>query len=156
MTWASTCPAAITGLLAALGRSAALSGVKVADGRGITDPDADEVISVGFTGADGEAAADAALAAEGAGGDPSREQYAIRCAIGVTSGDEGDDGIAAARTRAFALLGAVGAAIVADRKLGGAVMSARVSSWSLGQAQVSGGVSVALRFEVSVDAYVQR
>lgn len=155
MTWASTCPDAIAGLLAAFRASEALSGVLVTDGGGITDPDADAVVSVGFTGGD-DAAADATLASEGPAGDPSREQYPVRCAAGVSSGDEGDAGLAAARARAFALLSACGATLAADRRLGGAVMSARLSSWSLEQSQTSGGAYVTLRFEVSIDAYTQR
>lgn len=157
MSWASTCPAAITGLLAALSRSPALSGVKVTRGAGITDPDAAEVVSVGFSGSpDDESAADAQLAQEGPGGAPDREQYVIRCAIGVVSGDEGDDGLTAAQERAFVLLGACGEAIRGDGKLGGAVMSAFISSWSLEGGQVSGGVRAAIRFGVSVDAYTKR
>lgn len=154
MSWASTCPAAIAGLLAALRRTAALSGVLITNAAGITDLDAREVISVGFDPAGGPAA-QAQVTREGAGG-PDRERYPIRCAIGVTSGDEGEAAIAAAQERVFELLGAVAGAVKADPQLGGAVMSAWVSSWSLAQAQFKGGVTATLRAEVTVDAYTQR
>ncbi len=157
MSWASTCPAAITGLLTALRRSPVLADLKVTRGGGITDMDATEFVSVGFSGSpDDESAAEAQLQQEGPGGDPSRERYVIRCAIGVVSGDEGEEGMAAAQERAFTLLSACGAAIRADGRLGGAVMSAFISSWSLEGGQVSGGVRAAIRFGVSVDAYTQR
>lgn len=157
MSWSSSCPGALAGLLAALRRSAALSGVLVTRGMGVTDPGALEVVSVGFSGSPGDVgAADAQLAQEGTGGDPSRERYTIRCAIGVASGDEDEAGITAAEERAFALLGACGEAIRADGTLGRAVMSAFISSWSLDSGQVSGGARADLRFEVSVDAYTQR
>lgn len=157
MTWASTCPGAIAGLLAAFRRSLALSGVTVTRGMGITDSSTLEVVSVGFSGSPGDVGgADAQLQQEGTGGDPSRERYVIRCVISVASGDEGEAGIAAVEERAFALLGACGEAIGADVRLGGPVMSANVSSWSLDSGQVPGGVRADLRFEVSIDAYTQR
>lgn len=156
MTYASTCPAAITGLLAALGRSQGLAGVLVTRGGGITDPDADEVVSVGYGGVPDEAAAEGTLAQEGGAGDRDREQYAIRCAAAVVSGDAGEQAIAAATERAFALFAACGEAIVADGRLGGAVMNAYISSWSHDAGQVSGGVSAVIRFSVSCDAYTRR
>lgn len=158
MSWASTCPAAIAGLLVAFRRSAALAppDVLVTRGMGITDPDANAVVSVGFSGSPGdEGAAEAQLTGDGAGAVRDREQYAIRCAIGVTSGDEGEDGRTAAEERAFALLGACGDAISADRTLNRAVMSARIASWSLDGGQVSDGVLVVIRFSVAIDAFTR-
>jgi hypothetical protein len=155
VSWASTCPAAIAGLLAALGRSPALSGVTVNDGMGITDPDVAEVVSIGFSGSpDDEPAADAQVTREGAGL-RNREQYRIACALAVTSGDAGAGALAAVRQRAFDLLGAAGDAISADPTLGRAVLGAWVSSWSLSPAQASNGVRAAIQFSVSIDAFTR-
>ena len=153
MSWASTCPAAITALLAALGGSAALDGVLVTDGPGITDPDADEVVSVGFDPA-GEPGADAQVTREGAG-PRNREQYRVNCAVIVTSGDGDAAGVAAARQRAFGLLAACGDAISADPTLGRTVLGAWVSSWSLATAQGSDGTRAEVRFSVSIDAFTR-
>lgn len=156
MSYASTCPAAIAGLLQALGRSADLAGVLVTDGIPVADETVEETIIVGYTAGDGENAAEGDVAQEGYGGATDREQYAIHCAAAVRNSDP--EQLAAARSRVFVLFGACGQAIATDRKLGGAVMTAALGAWSLSAEHPAdvGGIYTEIRFDVSVDAYTVR
>lgn len=161
MSYASTCPAAIAGILAALNRNADIAAAVTAgtlivtDGQGLTDPDIDQVISVGYSEGD-ESAADATITPEGARGNPDRERYAIHCGLGVLSGDTGATAKSETRAQAYALLGDAGQALADDATLGKAVMNAWLSSWALQFRQTSGGTLAVIRFDISVDAYTQR
>jgi hypothetical protein len=64
--------------------------------------------------------------------------------------------IAAARTRAYALVSACGSAIAADQKLGGAVMLARLGRVSLQQIQDDQGALAIVEFTVPCDAFTGR
>jgi hypothetical protein len=153
MSWTSRLPAAIDGLVAAFTDWPGLAGVTVRDGPSTSQATVLEVVSVGYTGGEDETDAESTLLMEGLGGSPDREQLTIRCAAAVLRG--GDD-LPGARRRAFELLSAAGAAIAADRTLGGTVMSAMVASHSLTQAQGSQGSQAVVVFEVSCDAYTGR
>lgn len=152
MAWASTVPAAMTALLAAFRAAPGLAGTDVRDGPVVTASAASEVVIVGWYGQmTDELAVEGALAMEGLAAEPDREQYVIRCAILAGSGD---GNMTAARTRAYELAAACGAAVAADRTLGGAVMSAYVTSQSLRQEQrQSGGAVATVEFGVGCDAY---
>lgn len=150
MAWTSRLPAAMDSLAAALERWAGLAGVTVRDGPSTSQATVQEVVSVGYTGGDGESDAESTLLTEGLGGGVDREQFTIRCAAAVLQG--GDD-IAGARRRAYELLAQAGAAIAADRSLGGSVMRAMVGSHSLTQGLTPQGAQVVVVFEVSCDAY---
>lgn len=150
MTWTSRLPAAMDGLAAAFEGWAGLAGVTVRDGPSTSQATVQEVVSVGYTGADGESDAESTLLTEGLGGGVDREQFTIRCAAAVLQG--GDD-IAGARRRAYELLAQAGAAIAADRSLGGAVMRAMVGSHSLTQGLTPQGAQAVVVFEVSCDSY---
>ncbi|MEV6737879.1 hypothetical protein AB0N14_13490 [Streptomyces sp. NPDC051104] len=153
MAWASKVPAAIDGLVAAFTDWPGLAGVTVRDGPSTSQATLMEVVSVGYTGGEEEIDAESALVGEGLGGSPDREQLTIRCAAAVLRG--GDD-IVGARARAFQLLSEAGAAIAANRTLGGAVMRARVASHSLSQSLTQQGAQVIVMFEVSCDTYTGR
>lgn len=152
MAWTSRLPAAVDALVAAFTEWPGLggAGVTVRDGPSTSQASTMEVVSVGYTGAEDENSAESTLLTEGLGGTVDREQFTIRCVIAVLRG--GDD-ISGARGRAYELLSEAGAAIAANRKLGGAVMRAMISSHSLDPALTDRGAQAAVTFEVSCDAY---
>ena len=163
MAWASTVPAAIAGLVAAL-KAQELEGVEVYDGPAVSQSTALEVIMVGFTGetmsrtgaypepeqpeVDVTASLDMNLALL-----PVREQYPVRSLIAVLNG-AGD--ITAATARAYELLAAVGAAVAADKKLGGAVALATLGNHSTTRSQTSRGALVSIVFDVMCDGWTRR
>lgn len=153
MTWASTAPAAIAGLVATLGGSAVLDGVAVFDGPVVNGSTAVEVITVGYTGGEDEDSADATEAIAGLSVQQSRERYVVRCAASVRNGSAD---MAAARNRAYDLLGYVGEALAGDKTLSGAVMKAMLGAHTLRQAQDSRGALATVVFEVAVDAFTRR
>jgi hypothetical protein len=75
------------------------------------------------------------------------------CAAEVV--DAGSD-VAAARTRAYELHAACGAAIAADHTLGKVVLRASLGIGSLQQQQTTGGALARVVFPVNVDAYTSR
>jgi hypothetical protein len=149
----------MTALLAAFRASEALaSPVAVRDGPVTTASSARDVVIVGWEGDEGdEVAVEATETAEGLAPIPDREQYSVRCAVMSRSG-AGDPAkaIADARARVCALHAACGAAIAADRTLGGSVMRARMGDWSLSQVPDQYGQKSVIRFSVEVDAYSGR
>jgi hypothetical protein len=140
-------------LVAAFNAAPELAGVTVRDGPSTSQATVREVISVGYTGTEGESDAESQLMTEGLGGSSDREQFTIRCAAAAL---RGTTDLPAARRRAYELLSAAGAAIARDRTLGGAVMRAMVGSHSLTQGQTSDGAQAVVVFEVSCDAYSGR
>jgi hypothetical protein len=152
--WAPTAPAAISALLAAFSHEPGLSGVEIHDGPAVTASAALEAIIVGWYGIKGDAlAVEAEITSAALTAHPGREIYAILCAVMVRDGS-GD--IAAARTRAYALVSACGSAIAADQKLGGAVMLARLGRVSLQQIQDDQGALAIVEFTVPCDAFTGR
>lgn len=151
MPWSSKLPVAVDGLVLAFKGWPRLGGadVIVRDGPSDSQATLKEVVTVGWTGGDDESGADATLLNEGLG-DPSREQFTIRCVAAVI---RGTSDISGARTRAYELLSEAGAAISADRQLGGAVMRAWISSHSLDPQLTPQGAQAVVTFEVSCDAY---
>lgn len=159
MSWSSTVPAAMTALLAAFRASPALaSPVAVRDGPVTTASSARDVVIVGWEGDEGdEVAVEATETMEGLAGEPDREQYSIRCAvISRTGAGKPELAIPAARAQVCALHAACGAAIAADRRLGGAVMRAQMGAWSLTQTPDEYGQKSAITFTVEIDAYTGR
>jgi len=152
--WAPTAPAAISGLLTVLKAEPGLAGVEIHDGPAVTASAALEAIIVGWYGIKGDAlAVEAEITSAGLTAHPGREVYAILCAVMVRDGS-GD--IAAARTRAYALVSSCGSAIAADQKLGGAVMLARLGRVSLQQIQDDAGALAIIEFTVPCDAFTGR
>jgi hypothetical protein len=152
MPWSSKLPAVIDALVVAFRGWPRIGGDKVIvrDGPSTSQTTAMEVVSVAWTGGDNENGAESTLLTEGVGGEVDREQFTIHCVIAVLRG--GDD-MAGVRERAYELFREAGAAIAADRRLGGTVMRAMISAHSLDQAQTPQGAQAAVAFDVSCDAY---
>lgn len=150
MAWTSKLPAAMDALVAALTDWPGLSGVTVRDGPSTSQASLQEIVSVGYTGGENETDAESTLMTEGLGGVVDREQFTIRCATAVLVGG---DGVSGARRRAYELLAEAGAALAADRRLGGSVMRAVIASHALTMGQTAQGAQAVVVFEVSCDAY---
>lgn len=152
MAWTSKLPDAMDALVAVFTAALASDGVAVRDGASVSQARVQEIVSVGYTGAEDENDADATLLTEGLG-DPSREQFTIRCAAAALKG--GTD-LSAARKRAYELLTAAGEALSANRTLNGAVMRATIGSHSLNQDQTDAGAQAVVVFTVECDSYTGR
>jgi hypothetical protein len=152
VSYSSSVPAAVAALVAAFKASAGLAGVLVLDGPGLTAAGGVEGVAVGYSGDQNADDVTGTSAPEGLA-PADRERYAVSCVIEVI--DPGGD-IAAARTRAYALHAACGAAIAADRTLGHAVLQASTGMGSLRQQQTTGGALARVTFPVNVDAYASR
>lgn len=149
--WSSQVPDAITALLAAFRAAPALAGVDVRDGPQVTATATLEAVLVGWYGQPADLlAADATVTPEIFGDADDRELFTIRCAALVLDG-QGD--IAAARTRAYVLHAACGAAVRADRKLGGTVGDSHMGPHALRQEQRPDGAVATVTFAVACDTY---
>lgn len=153
MGWASSAPAAMSTLVTLWSGWPALSGTPVYDGPEVNGASSPTALTVGYTDEMTPNAVEATEDLDSLATAPSRETYTIQCAAWVLNGA---GNVATAREAAFALLSAAGAALAADSRLGGAVMMARVGSWTLQQSQTERGAAVQLIFGVSVDAYSGR
>jgi hypothetical protein len=144
MSYASSAPAAVSGLITLLTDA----GLTVVDGpQVIGDSSTDGWVIVGYS--DGQGAAVTAVASPGnASLTAQRERYEIRNCIAITSGDQDD--LASARAQAFQILATVGEALADDQTLGGAAWSALISEWAYMPAQVPEGATVALDFTITV------
>lgn len=150
-SWSTKLPEAMDALIAAYRTAPELTGVTVRDGPSTSQATVMEVVSVGYTGDDGEKDAEADTRVEGMGAD--RERITIRCVAAVLKG--GND-IPAARKRAYELLTAAGAAIGRDPRLGGTVMRARISGHTLQQHLTDRGAQAVIVFTVDCDAFTGR
>lgn len=155
MPWSSTVPAVLAAIVTAFKDSPGLAApVAVRDGPVVTGSNARDAVIVGWTGAENDdLAVEGQDVPEGLSGEPDREQYTVRCA--AMSLDGGGD-VARARTRAYELLAACGAAIYADRRLGGIVMRATMGASSLRQLADEKGLTAIVEFMIDVDAYSGR
>jgi len=148
MAWASTMPSVVGVLSATL--TAALTPTPVLVWQHTEAAALTEAVTVAHQGEQDASVADGGFTSEGFVSNPDREAYSIRCVSAVRDGT-GD--AAAASTRAFTLLGAVGAALAADRHLGGLVLTARVGDWTLTVTPDTRGVIAELFFNIEIDAY---
>ena len=150
---ASTMPAALDGLLAAVrareGLADLVANGAIFDGPPRTDTP-QRFISIGWGGADEDPAITAADA--DAGVEANREDYDI---LGLAYVWSGDQDLKPLRDDAFGLLDEIQAAITADITLGGAVMRARLSASVLGQAPIQAGAAAAVRFTVTCAAFTR-
>ncbi|MFI0718919.1 hypothetical protein [Streptomyces sp. NPDC021224] len=153
MAWASTVPDALDALVAVFRSAPGLAGVTVFDGPVVTGSGQMEAVTVGVGDEEDPTAVEAQNAREGLAPSPDREQYTIRCAVLVLNAT-GDMG--AARRRAYQMLGEIGGVLAADQRLGGAVMTARLGSSTLVQAQDETGAAATVTFSVEVDAFTRR
>lgn len=155
MAWTSKLPAAMDALVTSFTQWPGLGGggVIVRDGPSASQATVKEILSVGFTGGEDDSDAGSTLLTEGMGGAVDREQFTIRCAAAVL---RGSDDVSGARKRAYELLAEAGAAIAANRSLGGSVMRAMISSHSLTMDLATNGAQAMVVFEVSCDSYTGR
>jgi hypothetical protein len=151
MAWSSKVPAAMAALLAAFRAAPALSGADVRDGPVVTGSAALEAVLVGWTGQpDDQLAADATVTPEVFGDADDRELFTIRCATLVLNGE---NDIAAARTRAYALHAACGAVVRADRSLAGTVGDSHMGPHALRQRPAPDGIVATVTFTVACDTF---
>lgn len=151
--WSTCLPDAIDALVQALTVAEELQGVAVWDGPQVTKATPKEILSVGFTGVDGDMDAEATTSREGLGGSRDREAFTIRCAAAVLIGTTK---IGDARRRAYAIVSATGAVLARHRTLNGTVMRAQIGSHSLSQDQTNSGAQVIVTFGVDCDAFTRR
>lgn len=152
MAWSSAVPGAVDALVAALQGAPGLAEFTVRDGPSTSREQPQRVLYVGWSGGEGsDVESDVAL--EGLGAVPDREQFTVQCALAVVDG--GGD-IAAARAAAYGALAAVGAAVAADRTLGGAVMRANIGAHTLAQDQNSAGAQATIVAGIACDAFTGR
>jgi len=110
----------------------------------------DGVVIVGYQDENNPAVADAVMDRDIYGGIPNREQFTINCAVGV---NYGSTDTASAETAVFALWAALGAALVANMTLSGAVLTAGIDRYQLWESQAADGITVVIKFSVAIDAY---
>lgn len=146
MSWASTVPAALTGLVSTFGPM----GVPIRKGTVVGGSSRQQVIVVGY---EGENASAVEVALADAGPLAQQETYVVHCCIVVTAGGTGLDPVI---ERASALLEGVGAALAADQTLGGAVMRARLGPFGFVFQQSKQGAIVEVPFDVHVSAFPAR
>lgn len=152
----SAVPGAINGLLSILNNAVGLDGVDVIDGPPTDDVATVDYLAVGWSGAEDQAV-EVVQDFNAAGARTRDEEFAIACVIDVWSGD---DGMAAVRSRAFAILGVVEGALRAtdaNREaptLNGTVLWAHMTRASLRQYFTDQGARVALGFTVSCHARI--
>lgn len=158
MAWSTSAPAALAALVAAWRAAPGLAApVVVHDGPVPTGSAALALVVAGWNGhGNDEASIEGQNTPEGLAGIPDREQYSIRCAVVVFNGSSD---IVAARTRAYELFAACGAAVAADRTLGGTVMRAVIGAPSLLQSSDPAypqGITATVEFMVDCDAFSGR
>lgn len=119
--------------------------VQVMDGPSDDDVGMD-VVAIGLT-----AETDVTDAVENiAGLETYLEVFDLLCLVRSWTGD---DDLAARRTRAFALLDVVVAAVAADPTLDGTVTRARVSNVSYHPARIPSGAVASVTFRVRIEAF---
>jgi hypothetical protein len=149
--WSSQVPDAITALLAAFRAAPALTAVEVRDGPQVTGSAALETVLVGWNGQPADTlAADATVNPEVLGDADDRELFSIRCAALVL---DGQNDMAAARTRAYALHAACGAVIRGDRRISGTVSDSHMGPHTLRQDQRPDGAVATVAFSVACDTW---
>ena len=149
--WSSQVPDAITALLAAFTAAPALAGADVRDGPVVTASAAKEAVLVGWTGQpDDQLAADATVTPQVFGDADDRELFTIRCAALVLNGE---NDLAAARARAYALHAACGAVVRANRSLSGTVGDSHMGPHALRQRPTPDGIVATVTFTVACDTF---
>jgi len=153
MGWQTEVPGALARLVEVAEQAPELDGVTVRDGPKIEDSTVRQVLYIGWSGGTEDTDVETQLASEGLGGNPDREQAAIRCTAWVSAGETD---VPSVRTAAYAIVSGLGAAIDRDRTLGGSVMRASIGSHTLTQQQTGRGAQAAITFEVNTDGYTAR
>jgi hypothetical protein len=149
----STVPAILTELVRLFALAA--PDAEVSDGQPTNN--ADDYIMVGFTGTPGEASVTETRDRAQMASSPDHEQYDVISLVSGWHGSEDDAAaIAAARARAYELVGVMAAELARDQTLGRRVLSARLTSGNLTQYLSDGGASADVQVVISVDAFTRR
>jgi hypothetical protein len=154
MAWSSSVPGAYDALVALLGTTPALEGVRVLDGPVVTEANIQEAVIVGFEDDDLAAVVDASNQPETLARTRDRERFTITCAVQVLLGSSTD--MPSARRRAYSLFGAVGGALAEHPTLSRTGMLASVGAHSLSQPQTPEGALAQIVFGVDCDAFTRR
>jgi hypothetical protein len=143
---ASTIPAAIDGLIAALKTNTQLSSVQVIDGQPTTDLPGDYVL-IGF-GDDSGASVSGTQTPASLGNLRRSEQYTINCEV---SAWQGSTNMKIVRDRAFQILASVEDVVRSNATFGGAVMFADFGqNIDLNQIQTAQGAVAVIKFTISI------
>lgn len=149
----STIPAALDALVALAER--AWPDVQVLDGGPTVQVRAD-VIAVGYSGSATEPDVRSTLTREQLDMEPDLERYDVLCMASAWRGSAHRDGKPDSRTvrqRAFELLAGLRAELARDSRLGGTVMTARMTTLDMVADQTPDGPVCTIRFVVHVDAF---
>ena len=149
MAWALTYPAAKAAIIAlwdAAVDAPIINGPRVGGGF-------DMVGVVGYQDENNPLAVEGEVLRETFGAaSPERDQYAINCMAAINWGSTSV--IPDAEAAVCGLVNALGGALAANRTLGvPGVMSASIGRWQLPEAQGTDGLTVALKFSVTIDAF---
>ena len=127
--------------------------VAVIDGPVVSGAGYKQSLTVAHSTSDDVPAVDSEIIAEGAASSPDRERFTIWSTVEVLAGA---GTVRTARQRAYAIAGAAGDAVAADRKLAGTVMYAEVTALPLRQEVTPEGLLVTVMLGVACDAYTGR
>lgn len=149
MTWASTIPAAMSALAAAV----TVPDARVLVGPVLADAATRPTIVVGWSGPSQDGPIVTANAEPGGFvTNPTHESYTIRCVAVVDSGSTSAEAVTATCDKAMSLFGSVVSAVAADKTLGGTVMRAETADYSLSMQQGPRGLTAFVEFGIAVDA----
>jgi hypothetical protein len=153
MGWSSKVPGILTRLVEIARAAPGLEGVVVRDGPLLEQGTDLRVLYIGWGGGTEDTDVDVIVSEDDLAGSPSQETTTVRCTAWASSGDTD---VAAVREQAYAIVSGLGAAIDADRRLGGLVMRAMISGHTMTQQQTSRGAQAAVTFEVQATSFTAR
>lgn len=152
MSSTTSYPAVTDALIAGFGAAPDLSGVQIIDGpptRNVTlDPD---VIVVGFSTE--RPAMEVTQSEQNLAATRDREDYDLVC---LASSWRGESGVKAVRDRCGELVDAMNQVLIADRRLGGACLHARLSVHSVAPIQTDTGPCCTAEVLISISALTKR
>jgi hypothetical protein len=148
MAWGSTVPACLAGMVTTF--TAHIPNVTVNKGPVLGASSRKEVVLVGWDDVNDVPSVQLDWHDSDAARARMQERYTVSGAVLVTSGSTGLDPFIA---RAFQILGGIGAALTADKTLGGAVTEAKLASASLDLSQAAAGSVVRIPYSVTVLAF---
>lgn len=146
----SAIPAALTGLVSLLRADPALSDVTVLDGPPVSPIASGATLLIGANGDESDVlSASSTLDDASLGRGDTAESLEIRCHVEYW---EGTEHVEPCRSKAFAVLDAVKAAVSRDPRLGGAVRRARLTGQlSYAAARFEGETGVGVPFTIRCD-----
>jgi hypothetical protein len=158
MAWTQNVGLAVDRLVAALHdlQATTLDGTDVLDGPVVSGSTALKAITIGYQPEDTLIGVDGESDREDMTAGRSRGKFSINCQAAVLAGSTEQAAVSQARRDACGLVDIVGGALADDPKLGGAVMSAQITHFTMAQAASQKGPLVVMAFVVGCDAFSQR